>query len=214
MKITSCSLSYRHARQSSTRQLKTPRFSFPGYPRLLLLVPSNFIRTQSKPTAMQQVLWLFTLFTLQSAMTQALLSPQPLRPRQSVATRWTNSSLPPNPCNSPQFNPPEYEIANLVVLSNFQDGRPAWQNDSWSRATFSLRDVANNYTLLCDLNSWTVVDYWYWSSDSCVPERGNTTSYPPSLTFLRVLDPTGSSSFGTLDLAQYWYCNIFNGTYP
>jgi len=134
-------------------------------------------------------------------------------PGPRFANIWTtNTSSPPNPCFDSRFQAPEYELADLAVYSSATVPLGDRWIKSFNHMAFTLRDVANNYTLLCNMSSYYVGDDW--STESCVPETGRLTSYSRALTFLNGAAPKGNSSVGTLTLAQYWYCDVVNGSYP
>lgn len=134
-----------------------------------------------------------------------------LRPR-FANTSTTNMSSAPNPCLDSQFKAPDYELANLAVYSSLGGPFTQWWTKTWSYATFTLRDVANNYTLSCNMSSSYVGTDW--SRESCGPDTSRLPNQPRALTLLNALEAKGNSSVGTLQLVQYWYCETINGSYP
>jgi len=124
--------------------------------------------------------------------------------------RFANTSSPPNPCLDNHFKAPEYELANLSVYSSLGGPFTQWWTKTWSYATFTLRDVANNYTLSCNMSSTYAGSDW--SRDSCGPDTYHLPNRPRALTLLNALE--ANSSVGTMRLVQYWYCETSNASYP
>ena len=131
-----------------------------------------------------------------------------------------NASL-PNPCLSSSFQPPIYEFSNFNISKHFRTEYPADWGYINGTVDFTIRDVANNYSLTCNwgpsLRVWS--DEKEWSTWDCANSLTGKRIEPDSRTptnlningsdFLKG-QPLGSP----IRIAQYWYCDPKNGSYP
>lgn len=60
------------------------------------------------------------------------------------------SSLPPNPCLSSSFQPPLYEFGNFNITKALRFYTPKEWSYLNGVVDFTIRDVANNYSLDCN----------------------------------------------------------------
>ena len=133
----------------------------------------------------------------------------------------------PDPCINAAFLPPIYEFSNFTVIKGWQwdrTGNETVVENFRGYLNFTVHDTANNYSLLCD---WGYREYvrgytgkaedWGWLN--CVPQTG-AVSLPESRTVtLMNLNHTknlweNKSLQSPIRIAQHWYCDIVNGSYP
>jgi len=148
---------------------------------------------------------------------------------KTMAASNISLALPPNPCTNPLFQPPIYEFSNITVIKNFYRDSP--DNDTVvdnyrGPINFTVRDVANNFSLNC---SWGYFEYvrgyattkedWGWKN--CVdPATGSALPIESRITVLLNLDQQELMGDRTralqtpIRIAQYWYCDTVNGSYP
>ena len=142
-------------------------------------------------------------------------------PALAPGTNTTNSSLsrpPPNPCFDSTFAVPEYQVESLTVTKSFSaDDVVAIR--SWKAViSFTLRDRANNYSLICTYGPANDEFSREWKTDNCVPKSDSVpTPSPQTVTLLQIhpeLFAMNKSSQDPIRLIKYWYCDIVNGSYP
>lgn len=131
--------------------------------------------------------------------------PSTLAPFANVSS----ASRAPNPCIDEGFQPPVYQFSDLAV------------DAFYLMANFTVRDVANNYSLHCSWGSWgtyrQVKDGPDWYPQDCVPETGPIPTLSQTVTLLNLLPEylmMNKSDQSPVRLVQYWYCDIRNMSYP
>jgi len=126
----------------------------------------------------------------------------------------------PNPCINNHFQPPIYEFNDFKFTKTFSQ-----DNDSSAYAfyngtiNFRLSDIANNYTLYCN---WGYRDYEEankWENDNCVTSNGEVPPADSRILTLLSLDKenlmgNNKSLSSPIKIAQFWYCDIVNVSYP
>ena len=142
---------------------------------------------------------------------------------------WSNSSsaLALNPCENPAFQPPIYSLGDINVIKTFERDYGGDDNrvseNFHGTLNFTLHDVANNHSLSCSWGQKEEHGYgakyndWGWAN--CVdPETGAASSFESRIATLLNLDSKAllrNKSFQTpVRIAQYWWCDIVNGSYP
>lgn len=123
----------------------------------------------------------------------------------------------PNPCINSHFQPPIYEFGDFKLTKTFYQDNNTF---SYFNGTidFRLTDVANNYTLYCN---WGYKSYEsearYWKHDNCVTAGGALPEDPRIVTLLNADKENlmkNNSLESPIKIAQFWYCDIVNGSYP
>ncbi|KAK0644442.1 hypothetical protein B0T16DRAFT_392794 [Cercophora newfieldiana] len=129
----------------------------------------------------------------------------------------------PNPCTNSHFQPPIYEFSDFKFTKTFfRDDVDIGAYDSYNGTIdFRLSDIANNYTLFCNwgYQEWPYDETNKWEGDNCVTSNGEA---PPDgsriLTLLNLdkenLMRNNKSLSSPIKIAQFWYCDIVNGSYP
>lgn len=138
-------------------------------------------------------------------------------------------SLALNPCANTSFQPPVYQFSNFTVTKD-------WWYDTPENGTapvylfnghlnFTLRDIANNFSFGCSLG-YDSVDLRGYASDpkewgwlNCIPETGiaqSSSTRTPTLLNIndRYLLWDNQSQQTPIRVAQYWFCDSANGSYP
>jgi len=111
-------------------------------------------------------------------------------PRAFLSNSSISNTTPlPNPYIESDFQAPKYELDDLAVWSATKVPGMLRYDKGWEYLTLTLRDVANNYTLFCNMSSYFVGDDW--STESCVLalNNGPPPLHPRALTFLNGLEP-------------------------
>jgi hypothetical protein len=136
----------------------------------------------------------------------------------------TNVSLTPalpNPCINSHFQPPIYEFGDFNFTKRFFRDNDIFS--PWNGTLdFRLSDVANNYILYCNWGYRDYEDASNWENDNCVviTDQG---AVPPSadrrvVTLLSLdqekLMNRNQSLESPIKIAQFWYCDIVNGSFP
>lgn len=124
----------------------------------------------------------------------------------------TNSTL-PNPCNNADFREPAYHIANIAIAKRLTDeNEPDWGPAIrfWATLNFTLRDIANNYTLECKSTPKSASSGWkHWGPD-CAPAVGGKPESKQVVTLFHFNPATlleNKSSENPVRLVRYWYCD-------
>jgi len=137
------------------------------------------------------------------------------------------SAVAQNPCLSAAFQPPLYALSDISVIKTFErdyggDDNRVSENFGGT-FNFTVRDVANNYSLSC---SWgrnerrgygSKYNDWGWAN--CVdPATGTAAPFESRIATLLNLDSKAllrnRSLQNPVRIAQYWWCDVVNGSYP
>ena len=132
-------------------------------------------------------------------------------------TNSSSASGPPNPCIDKNFLAPVYQIDNLTVTKAFQYDDPFLTRAYLAVIQFTLRDLANKYSLLCTWGPGNDDSSSNWESQDCVPETSSIPTSPQTVALLNIRPEflmMNRSSEDPIRFVQYWYCDITNGSYP
>ena len=134
-----------------------------------------------------------------------------------VLRETCSAAQPPNPCTDSQFRAPIYEFDKLAVFKQFFNDNDNDPRRFLSAVNFTLRDVANNYSFGCNWGPRNPGAGPSWETQDCVPETGPVPDTSRSVTLLNLWPEfllLNRSREGPVRIAQYWYCDIRNGSYP
>lgn len=130
----------------------------------------------------------------------------------------SSSRPPPNPCFDGTFLAPEYQVENLTVTKSFYSDDVVAIRGWQAVIKFTLRDRANNYSLVCTYGPANDDFSREWKTDDCVPESDPVPTPSPQTVTLLQIHPEflamNRSSQDPIRLVKYWYCDIANGSYP
>ena len=134
---------------------------------------------------------------------------------------FSNVSLSPlpNPCINSHFQPPIYEFGDFKIRKNFLRDNDTGPYPPWNGTIdFRMSDIANNYTLYCHWGYQNYEDSTNYENDNCVPENGIPAPDFRTVTLLsldqQAIMQNNLSLSSPIKVAQFWYCDIVNGSYP
>jgi len=123
-----------------------------------------------------------------------------------------------NPCTDGNFRPPVYELDNLTISKYFRNENDPQEKFWFSTVNFTLRDVANNNrSFHCQWGPRNPQAGRSWETQDCTPDTGPVPDPSRAITLLNLWPEyilMNKSDQDPLRLAEYWYCDIVNGSYP